>query len=315
MPNNPVQIILNANDFRVVPEQKRGGSRKDFFAGADSEFKEHKEILLSSVDKIGQTVAKSRYGPATYLRVQMRELALAKSYRPIRKIFKQHQFPCVGADMVGTLFFRAPLVYMNDLRSRIDEAEDIVQTKRYERTNEEYLAPTLSRSEVGAVDSIQMVPPEEKRRFSVPEALKILGDEQTFSGYRIELFENPKQLFSQEKNRDLLELVRSLLTTLHSIGAGARTYVSSETDHTLNLELHLTCDKAEAFVDERLSASEFEGGQKITFAETDFDADRHEEVLSILQAHPLVRRIRLPIGLRLSNMENEMLNRFTNCGN
>lgn len=301
MDNDPGQNIRNANDFLVVPERKWGGYRKDFFACADSEFREHKNALLDAVDHLGHSVANSQYGPVTYLRVQMRDLAYAKSYRPIRKIFDRQRFPCVGAEAVGTLFFRAPLVYLDALRSRSDEAETIVQTKRTKKTNEIRFAPSRSRVEVGAIQSIQMVSSEEKRRFSVSEALKILGEERIFSGYRIQLFEYPKQLSSFGKSNDLLELVSSLLSVLHSIGAGARTYVSDETGNTLNLELHLTRDRAEAYVDERLISSKFKGIQTTTFSEPDFDADRHEWVLRTLQAHPLVRRIRVPIGLRLSN--------------
>jgi hypothetical protein len=107
MPSNPVQIILNDADFLRAPDAGKGGGNKDFFENADVQFDAHKRRLLQSIDNIIAVVKASPYGPAAYLKVQMREAALAKSHRPVSWIFQKDQFPCVGADAVGTLYFRA----------------------------------------------------------------------------------------------------------------------------------------------------------------------------------------------------------------
>lgn len=83
MPNNPVQIILNDRDFHQAPDPGQPPRNKDFFEGADREFAAHKATLLASVDRIIEHLAKSPNGPAAYLKVQMRNEALAKSYRPV----------------------------------------------------------------------------------------------------------------------------------------------------------------------------------------------------------------------------------------
>ncbi|MGH1560262.1 hypothetical protein ACRAWD_26740 [Caulobacter segnis] len=82
----------------------------------------------------------------------MRPEALAKSYRP-GWLFKRDQFPCVSADAVGTLYFRAPLLYLATLRARIEQAELTVVTKYRLRDGEPYKAPTYARQEVGAIES------------------------------------------------------------------------------------------------------------------------------------------------------------------
>lgn len=79
MPNNPVQIILNPEDFHRAPDARRPGPQKDFFAGADKAFALHKASLLQQMDDIHVEVKKSPYGPATYVRVQLRTEAIARS--------------------------------------------------------------------------------------------------------------------------------------------------------------------------------------------------------------------------------------------
>jgi len=105
MPDNPVQIILNDSDFLKAPDLIQGFGGKDFFLGSDIEFDAHKRRLVASIDRIIAQVKASPYGPATYLEVRMRDKALAKSYRPVKHLFQPDQFPCVGAEAVGTIFF------------------------------------------------------------------------------------------------------------------------------------------------------------------------------------------------------------------
>jgi hypothetical protein len=101
----------------------------------------------------------------------MREAALAKSYRPVSWLFKKDQFPCVGADAVGTLYFRAPLIYLSALRHRVEQAEQTVVVNISKNTGLPYSAPSAARSEVGAIDSIEISPVAAKRNFSTAAAV------------------------------------------------------------------------------------------------------------------------------------------------
>lgn len=123
MPNNPVQIVLNDSDFHQAPEPGLPPRPKDFFDGRDDEFARHKGKLLAALDAVIAELRASPYGPAAYLKVQMRSEAVAKSYRPVGRLFKPDQFPCVGAEAIGTLYFRSPLLYLPALRQRIEAAE------------------------------------------------------------------------------------------------------------------------------------------------------------------------------------------------
>jgi len=88
MPNNPVQIILNDRDFHQAPDPGQPPRKKDFFEDADKAFVAHKDSLLAAIDRIIDEIRASRYGPAAYLKIQMRNEALAKSYRPVWWLFK-----------------------------------------------------------------------------------------------------------------------------------------------------------------------------------------------------------------------------------
>ena len=191
MPNNPVQIILNDQDFHQAPDPGQAPRNKDFFDGADAAFAAHRFAMVATIDAVIAELKKSSYGPAAYLRVQMRDDALAKSYRPVGWLFKADQFPCVGADAVGTLYFRAPLIYLNGLRRRIEAAELTVEIKHRKLDGEPYKAPSAARAEVSAIESIEIAPPEQKRTFSISAALAALQDPRAVSGYQVELFETP----------------------------------------------------------------------------------------------------------------------------
>lgn len=300
MPNNPVQIILNDRDFHQAPDPGQPPRNKDFFEGADREFAAHKATLLASVDRIIEHLAKSSNGPAAYLKVQMRNEALAKSYRPVHWLFKHDQFPCVGADAVGTLYFRAPLIYMRGLRDRIQAAELTVEKKYRQSDGEAYKSPSAARAEVGAIESLEVASPEQKRSFSTAAAIAALDDPRVASGYQVELFETPVARVIADDPTGRIALRRSLEQLLLSLGRGARSYLAFELGRTPVLEVQLTVGGAEALIDSRASLARTEIPQTAAPL-VDRNPDRHEAVLNALQQHPLVRAILPPVLLELTD--------------
>lgn len=75
---------------------------------------------------IDQAIARAGHGPATYVRVTLREAALAKSYRPNGALLTADRFPCVGAGAIGEIFFFLPQVQIPELITRIRKAEATV---------------------------------------------------------------------------------------------------------------------------------------------------------------------------------------------
>ncbi|WGM40909.1 S8 family peptidase [Caulobacter sp. NIBR1757] len=302
MSNNPVQIILNDADFHQAPEPGNPPRNRDFFDGADRAFVDHKAALIAAVEAVIIELQKSPFGPATYLRVQMRDEALAKSYRP-RWLFKPDQFPCVGAEAVGTLYFRAPLIYLEGLKRRIQEAEIAVEIKHRRVDNKPYKAPSIARAEVGAIELIEIVPPEQKRTFSVSAALAAFDDPRTVSGYQVELFETPDDRVIADDPLGRIALRRTLEQQLFSLGKGARSYMMSAIGRTPVLELQITRADQPALVDNRPELTRADLAPTPPPAPIDRDPDRHEAALAALQAHPLVRAILPPVLLQLTDEE------------
>ena len=193
MPNNPVQIVLNDRDFIQPADKGRAGEEKDFFEGKDAAFAKHKAELVAQVDAAINTIKAWRYGPAGYLRVRLRESAIARSYRPNRVLFTFAEFPCVGADAVGELYFRAPLNFLPLLRHRIAEAQASPPRRVSRTSGREYLAVDRMRCEVGAVTSIEIAPSDAKRRFSPEAAVQDYAESKEDFGYLVELFETPER--------------------------------------------------------------------------------------------------------------------------
>ncbi|MFK3888831.1 S8 family peptidase [Sphingomonas sp. NPDC079357] len=299
MANNPVQIILNDRDFHQAPDPGTPPRNKDFFDKADAAFAAHKKALLAAVDAVIAQLRASPYGPLAYVRVQMRSDALAKSYRPVGWLFKRDQFPCVGADAVGTLYFEAPLIYLPALRTRIEAAELIVETKHRKSDGAPYKAPTAARAEVGAVETIEIAPPEQKRGFSVSAALAALDDPRAVSGYSIELFNAPVDPVIADDPVGRGQLLRSLEGLFLGLGLGARAFVHRSIGRTPVLELQLTRDTRPALIDNRSSPVGGEIATALLPNEVDRSPDRHEAALGALQDHPLVRAILPPILLQI----------------
>ena len=297
MPNNPVQIILNDQDFHQAPEPGQPPRNKDFFEDQDHAFAEHMKALLAALDEIIETVSTSPYGPAAYLKVEMRNEALAKSYRPVGWLFKRDQFPCVGAEAIGTLYFRAPLIYLAGLRNRIEEAELTVETKFRQDDGQPYKAPSAARAEVGAIEKIEIAPPDQKRLFSTAAAVAAFDDPRTVSGYHVELFETPDEHVIAGDAIGSRALRRSLEQLLLSLGKGARSYIGASIGRTPVLELQLTVDEQPALLDNRTGLARGDVALPPALVAIDLNIERHEAVLNSLQQHPLVRAILPPVRL------------------
>jgi hypothetical protein len=298
MPNNPVQFVQNGEAYIQAPDPGRKGEEKDFFEDRDANFATHRTALLAMLDVIEQSINRTTYGPATYVRVVMREAALAKSYRPNSVLLTPDRFPCVGAGAIGELFFFLPVTNVSVLRARINQAEATVGVA-ISRTGRRYRTTSRVRSEVGAIERIEIVPPTGKRTFAAAAGLQSLLQPTAFPGYLIELFEVPTLDTIASDRWGRRELFNSLFRTLLSLGNGARSLLLPAVGRTPLLELQLTRSVATAaLVDlSQIEATAAEDATEVP--DVDPNVERHEAALLRLAEHPLVRRIDPPIQLTL----------------
>lgn len=278
MPNNPIQVVLNTRDFFETPDSIRGGHSKDFFEGRNEEFAEHQGKLLKQIEHIQAAFQQSRM-PSAVLKVTLRRDALAKSHRPQRSLFPPEKRPCIAASDLGELFYSVSDEGLVELQNRISAAE--LET-RY-RLNEDgspEASPSSYRSEVGAIESIELPGSHDKRHFSLEEALSWLSDPRTSSAYFVEFFAPPADF--------LPELVRQYFDRV----------LSSVTAELQNLNVTV-----EVFpVDVRHSEADYRGSGVFGFKvisptpERVFfrSPDAHRTLLKTLETNPYVRRVSLP---------------------
>ena len=162
-----------------------------------------------------------------------------------------------------------------------------------------YIAVNWERSELGAIESLEIVPPAHKRTFAASDAVSALLHPSAASGYVIELFEQaPLQVTATD---DVLGLHRSFQTLQHRLLAGGRgLYIAllPSPGGVQALELVLTrSDRLPLIEDLRAVHSD---PAKSPDAGLDPDVTRHERVLTSIAEHPLVRRIRPPITIQPS---------------
>jgi hypothetical protein len=155
MPNNPVQIILNTRDYFVAPDPGRFGPAKDFFEGRDQDFAEHRGKLIRQVASVASEFQRSGITSGV-LKVSLRREAWAKSHRPQLALFPPEKRPCIGVSKLGELFYHVTAEDVQELQQEIAVAESETRRRTSASTGKEYASPTAQRSEVGAVDSIEV---------------------------------------------------------------------------------------------------------------------------------------------------------------
>ncbi|MGT2509501.1 hypothetical protein [Cupriavidus basilensis] len=101
MPNNPIQIVLNAQNYVARAEGGGGGDHKDFYAGHDAEFVQHRDSLVRQINGVREAFAHHNPNDIFYARVELQSEAWAKSHRPVKKVFPPALQTYVGVQSLG----------------------------------------------------------------------------------------------------------------------------------------------------------------------------------------------------------------------
>ncbi len=291
--NNPVQIVLSANNYVTTQEKHGGGSTKEFFPGRDVDFVQHKSNLTTQLKSISESIERSASCQSTFVKVKLRKEAWAKSHRPTRKLFSPERAPTAGVDGIGELYFRVSTASIPSLIRSIHEAEDKVSYKFNEEKNVNEPSPSRIRSEVGAIQEIDLPQASDRRSFSVKQGVLWLDDKRSGRMYLIDLFQLPKrELKFLSSDKDLRSLYESLIKELENLDFGVLLFRSSievPSEHgyvivrPIKRKVPLSLLNFLTPWDQRLAREEYSDSE-----------DHHDQLLKILSKHPLVRRIVLP---------------------
>jgi hypothetical protein len=120
MENAPIQVILNADNFRKDRETTTPkGAGKDFYQGRNAEFAQHRQRIQEQVRSIHDQLAHASKQPngadVAYLKVSLNGSALAKSHRPIRALFTPERAPVRGSTRLGEIITEVNTAHLADL--------------------------------------------------------------------------------------------------------------------------------------------------------------------------------------------------------
>lgn len=197
MANNPVQVVLQTDQYMKLPEGGGGGGAKDFYEDRDEEFKRHKHQLLKQVESIRTVLSRTSSRQVGYVKVRLQSNALAKSHRPIDALFKPKSLPLVGSGALGELYFEVTSETLASVAVAISSAEDEV-TKR---DNKDKLKASSARSETGAIEDIALPSIKDKRAFSLEGAVEHFIKWPGARYFTVELFVDEASLCDNGSNR------------------------------------------------------------------------------------------------------------------
>lgn len=292
MANSPVQIVLNTNDFIEALDNQGGGAHKDFFAGSDAEFIEHRDVLQQQLGEIRNMQLVSSYTKVSYAKVTLKQAALAKSHRPTSQIFKRDIAPVVGAGDLGELFVELTPESIVEINRKVSSAE--TETRYKERNGKNEPNPTRIRSEIGAIEDISPYTAADKRNFSVKEAVEWLANPQTGGSYMVELFDAPParqdwDLLSQYK----FDLFKSFFEGLEGLGNGLlASRIITGTGSAIMFGVKLEKSASAPVI--QLFPSSTGTGKSAERKALELDIEKHNALLDFLGKHPLVKRVMLP---------------------
>ena len=291
---SPVQIVLNPENYDAAREGGGGGGRKDFFFRRDDDFRRHKAALTQQLGAAAHALAAQADTDVSYLKVKLRRPAWAKSHRPLGVLFTAERTPLVGGLDLGEMLVEVRPETLLRATEEVARAEEASRTRADKRTGREVPNPSPCRSEVGAVERVDLYGPDDRLDFSVEAAVGWLSSPMTGGAYEVELFEPvPPRGRWDAYGPSRQRLFSSFVSGLESFGSalGVRRTAAVGSDRPLLL-----------LRPQRLDLRSAEGRQlSFPLAETrselaPFNADHalHGRLLSFLSHHPLVRSVALP---------------------
>lgn len=190
MPNEPVQLLLNAGVLRSPRELSTPvNNGTDFFAGNDQGFAAHRDALVAATKAIRRALQTSTVaGGVGYVKVIMQRDAIAKSHRPQKALFRGRWTPQVGTDGLGEPIFAVTPESLDKVLEALESAETTVTDRVHRETGVVSANPSRKRCEASAIDAISLWTEEDRRDFSAAEASAWLRRPGTGNTYIVQCF-------------------------------------------------------------------------------------------------------------------------------
>lgn len=293
MSNSPIQIVLNTDNFIEAVERTGGGLNKDFYAGSDEAFIQHIEDISLQLSNIKQKQKENEFSEISYVKVTLKQSALAKSHRPTKALFRQDLAPIVGGGDLGELFVELSPGSIDKISSKINSAEENTRWKEGPGRSP-VPNPSKLRSELGSIEEIHPYTASDKRKFSITEGLEWISDPRTGGAYIIELFETPPPRQDWDNlPREKYKLFKSFMDGLQSLGTGLVASRLADSDRKAAM-LGIRLEESEAPVSIQFSIARSNVKRHSNVKPITHDRDKHAKLLNFLDNHPVVKKIVLP---------------------
>lgn len=288
MAENPIQFVLNSNEFITPEETNRRGPRKDFYAGRNELFSAHKADLIGQLDGIAEIIHTSRK-QVSHVKVKLIREAWAKSHRPTGQLLTPNNgCEVVGGDHFGEMLVRfdasSPDKLMTTIQSKAEEGTRM----RINKEGKEVASPSVVRCEVGVIDRIEPYGVEDRLRLDIDEAIELLSSNQ--AALQVELFDdiNLEGSGSEVSYRHRGLLYDQLYSELTKI-RGLRLNKTNIPHNYSLMSLFLT-ETDESVVDFK-NPLRFQGREYVQRISS--DKGRYEELIMVLAHNELVRTVKL----------------------
>ena len=288
---SPIQIVLNPENYEGIRETAGGGPKKDFFANRDQEFLQHKAHLVAQLRVIAEGLGANPHTDMGYVKVILRRSAWAKSHRPLKALFRSDRTPIVGGEDLGVVLVEVRPKVLLQIAEEVSRAENHTSFREYQGKRVPYPSPL--RSEVGAIERIEIYSEGDRRDFSLEEAAGWLSNPITGGSYEVELFDAPPPLGDWDAlDESRRRLFQSFEMGLTAVGEGLMVQRLSTRARSQPL-LSVRVSRAAAPPTLRLSPPA-QAGRRREIAPFDPSRERHRRLLAFLDKHPLVRKVSLP---------------------
>ena len=309
----PIQVFLNPGQFITVREPRQRGGNRDFFEGDNRRFSRHKSAMRQKIQDASATLRRHSQA-AGFVIVQMRNEALAKSYRPLNALFSTaNLFRLVGGGGIGEIFFQCTPDALDRLDHRIEARAEIEpKVKENEDTGEFEPRPSAYRSELGGIEDIRLLAPADRISFSAREAAAWLSRPDTLGAYLVELF-RPDPTLDPAAVEEMIESFYQRLVRLG--GVVALPLFSAQSKRSIRghlaMSIQLTRNIEQSFISLPLGDSG-PTDQELPRAALrsrmqDVSVERHQDFLEQMAAEPMVRRISLPPLLEIAPLDRSQL--------
>ncbi|MEW7848460.1 S8 family peptidase [Massilia aurea] len=293
---SPIQVVLDARTYQDARVRQAGGGRTDFFEGDNAGFIKHRSQISSTLRAAALQLG-GQEGPCVgFLKVSMRQNALAKSHRPVKSLFPSRATAVVGIDEVGELLVQVTSGAASRAADEIDATEDHVEwVKRMKPDGRvvEEAVPSQARAETSAIEGISLWGPNDKRQFSTRVAIAWAKENNLTLRYRIDLFD-----FTPPQDRKVLNEVKHshprqwFLEQLDVEVGGGYFAINDRPSDEASERIYLWLVKDSSV---KVISTLQQVRSKIPRRdEIDLDLSRHEKLLKFLDKNCIVRRVGLP---------------------